>query len=270
MSAPELARIHALARWVADAIATRVEPWRFGTAIFTEDFPGRYDSNFLRVERSVGATTPSALAAEADRLLTPLRHRELVIEDATEGSRLAAGFRDLGYLIDRVVMMVQRASVGTGPELPTAVEVDAQTLRPAVLATNLAIADMRQADAEMLADFRVASAARAGTRYFAVELDGVVAAYCELYLHDGTAQVEDVNTLEAWRNRGAGRAVVLAAIAAARAAGADLVWLAADADDWPRHLYTKLGFEPVGTAWQFTKMPSEHEGQIQGQPASAP
>ena len=106
----------------------------------------------------------------------------------------------------------------------------------------------------MLADFRTVAAARAGTRFFAVELDGVIAAYCELYLHAGAAQVEDVNTLEAWRNRGAGRAVVLAAVAAARAAGADLVWLVADADDWPKGLYEKLGFEPLATSWQFTKV----------------
>ena len=92
---------------------------------------------------------------------------------------------------------------------------------------------MSAADATMLADFRAVAATRAGTRFFAVELDGVIAAYCELYLHAGAAQVEDVNTLEPWRNRGAGRAVVLGAAAAARAAGADLVWLVADADDWP-------------------------------------
>ena len=113
------------------------------------------------------------------------------------------------------------------------------------------------------------SAARAGARYFAVELDGELASYCELYLHEGVAQVEDVNTLEAFRNRGAGRAVVLGAIAEARAAGADLIWLLADADDWPRHLYAKLGFVQVGGAWQFTKMAPQHR-EMQGAAASAP
>ena len=90
-----------------------------------------------------------------------------------------------------------------------------------------------------------------------------------MYLYEGAAQVEDVNTLEAFRNRGAGRAVVLAAIAEARAAGADLVWLLADADDWPQHLYAKLGFERVGGAWQFTKVASEQQ-RMQGAGASAP
>jgi predicted N-acetyltransferase YhbS len=64
-----------------------------------------------------------------------------------------------------------------------------------------------------------------------------------------------VNTLEEHRGRGVGRAVVLAAAAAARASGADLVFLDADADDWPRLLYGRLGFDPVGEAWEFIRRP---------------
>ena len=268
MTSTELARIAAMERWAQEATATRIEPWRFGSAIFTDTFPGRYDSNFLRVERPVGAATPAALAAEADRLQAALGHREVTVADADEGARLAAGFRDLGYHVDRLASMVLRTGSPEAPAIPVR-EVSAETLRPTLLATNLAIAGMSRTDAEMLADFRSVSAARAGTRYFAVELDGVLAAYCELYLHEGVAQVEDVNTLEAFRNRGAGRAVVLGAIAAARASGADLIWLLADAEDWPRHLYAKLGFVQVGGSWQFTKMPPEHR-EMQGAAASAP
>jgi ribosomal protein S18 acetylase RimI-like enzyme len=268
VTAAELARIVAMERWVEEVTATRVEPWRFGSAIFTDDFPGRYDSNFLRVERPVGAATPAELAADADRVQAGLGHREVTVEDADEGARLAAGFRELGYIVERLAYMVLRTESSDGPALAVR-EVSPETLRPALLATSLAIAGMSRTDAEMLADFRPVSAARAGTRYFAVELDGVLASYCELYLHEGAAQVEDVNTLEAFRNRGAGRAVVLGAIAAARAADADLVWILADADDWPQHLYATLGFEHVGGAWQFTKMAPQHR-QMQGAAASAP
>jgi len=268
MTPTELARIVAMEHWVQEATATRVEPWRFGSAIFTDDFPGRYDSNFLRVERPVGAAAPAELAADADRLQAGLGHREVTVESDGEGARLAAGFRELGYIVERLAYMVLRTEPSGGPRL-TVREVSPEILRPTLLATNLAIAGMSRADAEMLADFRPLSAARAGARYFAVELDGVLASYCELYLHEGAAQVEDVNTLEAFRNRGAGRAVVLGAIAAARALDADLVWILADADDWPQHLYAKLGFERVGGAWQFTKMAPEHR-QMQGAAASAP
>jgi ribosomal protein S18 acetylase RimI-like enzyme len=257
-----------MGHWVQEATATRVEPWRFGSAVFTDDFPGRYDSNFLRVELPLGQTTPGELAAEADRLQAHLGHREVIVEDVDAGARLAAGFRELGYVVERLAYMALRTEPSDAPALPVR-EVSPQVLRPTLVVANLAIDGMAKADAEMLADFRPISAERAGARYFAVELDGVLASYCELYLHESAAQVEDVNTLEAFRNRGAGRAVVLAAIKEARAAGADLIWLLADADDWPRHLYAKLGFERVGGAWQFTKMAPRHQ-RMQGAAASAP
>ncbi|MEP6758701.1 MAG: GNAT family N-acetyltransferase [Actinomycetota bacterium] len=270
MTATERERIQAMMRWVAEASATRVEPWRLGTAIYTEDFPGRYDSNFVRVERSVGSTTPAELAAEVDDLLAGVRHRELYVEDLGEGARLAAGFRDLGFAVDRLVSMVQSATPTDNRVLPTVEEVDATAVRQAVMATHLAIAGSSREDAEMLADFRLVSEQRTGTRFFAARLDGELAAYCELYLHEGAAQIEDVNTLVAHRNRGAGRAVVLAAAVAGRAAGADLVWLLADEDDWPRHLYAKLGFEALGGCWQFTKMAPEHQAQMQSESTSVP
>jgi ribosomal protein S18 acetylase RimI-like enzyme len=257
VSADELARIVAMSRWAAAATATRVEPWRFGSAIFTDDFPRRYDSNFLRVDVPIGDATAADLATEADAVQSSLLHRELVFEDAEDGARVAPGFRELGYLVDEAVVMVQREDVAADGDV-VAFEVDADRLRPIVVATRLENAATTVQDAEMLADFRVVAAERAGTRYFAAELDGVLASYCELRAHDGLAQIEDVNTLAAWRNRGAGRAVVLAAAAAARAARADLVWLAADADDWPQQLYAKLGFLPVGRTWQCTRLAPDH------------
>lgn len=254
MTGSDLARIRAMARWVAEATATRIEPWRFGTAILTDDFPRRYDSNFVRVERPLDGAGAPELGGAADRVLGHLQHREVIVEDDDVGARLVDGFHGLGYEADRHLTMVQRRDVGAVADTLVVVEADAASLHPAVVATNLAIPTMSAADATMLADFRTIAAMRAGTRFFAVELDGVIAAYCELYLHAGTAQVEDVNTLEPWRNRGAGRAVVLGAAAAARAAGADLVWLVADADDWPKKLYEKLGFESLAMSWQFTKV----------------
>ncbi|MGZ8571831.1 MAG: GNAT family N-acetyltransferase, partial [Actinomycetota bacterium] len=65
-----------------------------------------------------------------------------------------------------------------------------------------------------------------------------------------------VNTLEEARGRGLARAVVLAAADEARGQGADPVFLIADAADWPKELYGKLGFDPAGAFWQFTRVPT--------------
>jgi ribosomal protein S18 acetylase RimI-like enzyme len=60
-----------------------------------------------------------------------------------------------------------------------------------------------------------------------------------------------VATLERFRGRGIARAVVLAAADAARAAGNDLVFLCADTQDWPIELYRRLGFDEIGSEWNF-------------------
>jgi hypothetical protein len=46
----DLERITAFRRWTEDVTSTRIEPWRFGTALYRDDYPDRWDSNFLRVE----------------------------------------------------------------------------------------------------------------------------------------------------------------------------------------------------------------------------
>jgi len=64
---------------------------------------------------------------------------------------------------------------------------------------------------------------RIGARYFAARVDGAFVGCCQLYERDGAAEIENVDTLEEYRGRGAARAVITTAIDAARADGADLV-----------------------------------------------
>jgi ribosomal protein S18 acetylase RimI-like enzyme len=92
---------------------------------------------------------------------------------------------------------------------------------------------------------------RVTARFFGVEVDGEVVSYSDLYQDGPDAQIEDVGTLPKHRNRGYARAVVLAAIGAARADGAEFVCLVADDEDWPKHLYAKLGFDELGHYTKF-------------------
>ena len=59
----------------------------------------------------------------------------------------------------------------------------------------------------------------------------------------------------AHRNRGHARAAVLAALDAAAADGLDPVFLLTDAEDWPQHLYRRLGFDDLDVQWEFLKLP---------------
>jgi GNAT superfamily N-acetyltransferase len=62
--------------------------------------------------------------------------------------------------------------------------------------------------------------------------------------------------LKEFRGRGFGKAVVARALAESMAAAHDLTFLLADAEDWPKELYRKLGFEEVGRVWDFIREPS--------------
>jgi ribosomal protein S18 acetylase RimI-like enzyme len=78
-----------------------------------------------------------------------------------------------------------------------------------------------------------------------------VVSYSDLYQDGADAQIEDVGTLPERRDRGYASAVVLAAIEAARRDGAEFVCLVADAKDWPKELYRRLGFDTVGHYTKF-------------------
>jgi predicted GNAT family acetyltransferase len=95
-----------------------------------------------------------------------------------------------------------------------------------------------------------------GARFYAAYDSGEIAATCELYSDGSTAQIEAVITLEQHRNKGLGSAVVLAALDVAQSEGHDFVFLIADDDDWPKELYAKLGFDPIGrTFFNFIRSP---------------
>ena len=106
-----------------------------------------------------------------------------------------------------------------------------------------------------MAEFRRVLVEGVGARFFAQRLDGRIAGSCELYLEGDVAQIEDVNTLEEFRGRGVARNVVLRAAEEAARSGATFVFLFADEQDWPRHLYARLGFDEVGQSRLFTRWP---------------
>ena len=94
-------------------------------------------------------------------------------------------------------------------------------------------------------------------RYFAARVDGRIGSYCELFSREGTGQIESVMTLVAYRGRGLAKSTVTRALAESLAAGHDFTFLVAEAEDWPKELYRKLGFETAGSIWDFLLNPAQ-------------
>jgi ribosomal protein S18 acetylase RimI-like enzyme len=245
----ELSRAYSfLAR--GDMGGTREVESPFGRAVYTDELPRRLDGNYLWVDR---AGEPEELVAEATRL----ERRLIFVPDPAIGDSLAPWFKEQGWRIDRHVVMVQLREPQTEADLSLLREVEERDLREA---RRHVLGNEPWASPEVL-DQIFAAKARIGervtTRFFAVELDGEVVSYSDLYLDGTDAQVEDVGTVPEQRGRGYAKAVVLGAIAEARRAGAEFVCLVADAHDWPKELYRRLGFDEVGHYTKFFAPPTK-------------
>ena len=227
-----------------DVRGTNEHPFRFGTAIFTPELPLRHDSNLLYVDRPV--TSAAELEAEADRLFgeAGLTHRALLFRDAAEGERLAAGMP--GWDLDEHVVMAQLRTPDSPVDTSGVAEVGHEGIRPARRRMIGTYEWGTPEVADQLLDYKPLLAGWVTVRGFGALVDGDVVSYTDLYLDGGEAQIEDVATLPEHRGHGYAKAVVTRAADEARAAGADFVFLVADARDWPKELYARLGFDTVG------------------------
>jgi GNAT superfamily N-acetyltransferase len=251
VTADELRRALEFLR-LADRAGRIERETRFGPLVLTPERPLRWDSNYLLVERP--APTED-LVAEAERVFAEagLGHRKLSVPDEAAGARLLDELPP-EWMRQRLLVMARRRPPDRQPDLSVVQEVDEATLRP-LRAEEMA----RQpwgSDPEVRRQLLEAKRAAADTleiRFFAVLVDGEPASCADLYLAGGVAQVEDVLTAPQHRNRGFASAVVLAAVRAADEAGADLVFLVADEEDWPQQLYRRLGFDPIGRTYEFVR-----------------
>jgi RimJ/RimL family protein N-acetyltransferase/predicted GNAT family acetyltransferase len=243
-------RIRGFRRRLQHAVAERFVPTRHGEGLLIDSVRDVYDENFLWVEApKVGA---SDLAADADTVLEDRHHRRVVVIDGPPG--LAGDFAELAYTHSTHLVLAGGREPDRVVDTSMVREVDLDDLLPLRSRATMRepwgdedIAEQLNAVAR-----RVANAVP--TRHFAAIAGGEIAGWCEVYTADGVAQIENVEVLEEYRGRGLGRAVVQRALDEARG-GADVVFLEALADDWPRELYARLGFDYVDRVDYYTRLP---------------
>lgn len=235
-------------RRVEERAATRRVPSASGLGLFHDEARDVYDANGLRVDVAEPPDA-AALAAEADALMEGFFHRRVAIDGPQP--RLDNGFRALGWEVTPHLVMELRRPLDRAVddsmvcELPFDDVLDTRRL----VTLREPWGDPTLADALDLARRRIHDAVP--TRWFAARCDGQLAGYCELRSDGRVAQIEDVNVLYEFRGRGLGRALVQHA--SGEAAGSEVVFLEALADDWPRELYARMGFDVVAERRLYTR-----------------
>jgi ribosomal protein S18 acetylase RimI-like enzyme len=219
-----------------------------GRVIRQAAFPHVYDANLVRRARLREET----LDASLEELSGPLRavgarHLQLTLDGADVPDTLAPLLRRRGFVRDRLLAMAidgpllrQRATGVKLKRVPDeapwesfAFAMDRMNREEAWYAPSVSM--------EIVGSMR-AKSERGALDVFVAERDRRVVGTVGLALHRGVASIFSVGTLPEVRRRGVGRTLVVDTVERARAAGADLVYLVARADDSPKDMYRKIGF----------------------------
>jgi ribosomal protein S18 acetylase RimI-like enzyme len=252
LTTADFERASAFEEALREACADRKVSTRLGTAFFTDRVPRVWSMNQLRVE--VSSTTAEEVAVEAERVqgTACLVHRRVAVLDQDLGRCLEPGFAGLGWKTDAFVFMAHRRASTRPVDTTEVVEVDGDVLTPFRHAiTRETIPDVDEETVLQIARANEVVAEAANARHFAVLVDGAPVSSADLYSDGRTAQIEDVATVPDARGRGYASAVVMRALEEARH-GHDFVFLVADSRDWPKELYRRLGFEPLGEKFAYT------------------
>lgn len=243
-------------------VCDEVVEHEWGRAFLTPSLPLVWDASWLLIERP--GLEANEMVTIADAALAGYEHRTFACLDEADGKRVAAEIAALpGWTVERVIYMVwegwpegeeQRPRVTQEvAELPLA---RCEALRHRLQLGELPATPDPTAVAEQLLEMDRRYGRAAGDRWF-VAPAAAPASACRLLSRGGElAQVEEVATLAAARERGLARAVVEAAIRAAQDEGAETIFLGADADDWPQVFYARLGFAAVSGYTVFSRKPS--------------
>jgi GNAT superfamily N-acetyltransferase len=241
----------ALAFMRAVLVKTVDEMWTIpaGLIVNTPSLPAVWAANQLRITEPVGFRELVELAEEN---LPGFGYLDIALEDQDTGPALERAFRGAGWKVQRDLLMTLSGAPDRIADTGIAVEVSedesielmgrwyAEDPGPTVMGHRQLVEYTRR-------ERRVHGDRLLGVR----GSDGEVVAMAKLRSHGPTAQVEDVYTVPEARGRGYARALVSRAVELAREAGAELTLITADDEDWPKLLYARIGFRPLGHLWHF-------------------
>ena len=213
------------------------------TVVATPEHPSTWEANWVMAGP---ATSPSAVLRALDRHFAnswQAVHVDSLTDPAVEAALALAGFSTDGALIE----MIARAVTPAHP-VP-AIGLDPIEERDWERFTRLAVVDAAEGGRAPSVAAELLDAKRrrlAGCQLWLLTENGEdigfgFTAACP----NGLGLIESLFTLPAHRGRGVMSGFIADAARRLRAQGCDALFLDAHAHDTPKHLYARLGFQPV-------------------------
>ncbi|MEA2157727.1 MAG: hypothetical protein QOD66_107 [Solirubrobacteraceae bacterium] len=231
------------------SICDVLEPWESGIVARSTRYPNYYEFNVIQVRQAPAMDVPG-LISFADRALAGLDHRRIDFERADSAGEMRAEFESRGW---KSMCLLHMRYEGEAPADAAATVEEV----PYDAVDDLRVAwheeDFPGVDASAYFGFaREVSLAR-GARVLAVRAAGGSIAYAQIECAGDAAEVCAVYVHPDHRGHGLGTALTSEAIRAAPQVR-DL-WITADDEDRPKHLYARLGFRPVARELQVLRLP---------------
>ena len=223
------------------------QAWEYGTVWRASRFPDYWFYNLVRVERRC-ALSALELVGVADQGLAGLAHRCLDFD--TDPGDLRGEFEALGWRSLRLVVMRHEHTAGLAADHEVE-KVPYEAVRALRVAWHAEEFPGNDAGAYLE---QAAQVARLGSAHvFAVLEDDRPVGFSELKRIGSQGEVASAYVVPERRGRGIGTAVTLAAIRAGR--DYDDLFIGADDEDRPKHLYERLGFRAACVSTNFLRLP---------------
>jgi ribosomal protein S18 acetylase RimI-like enzyme len=249
LAAPQsLSRVLGFQRHTAELLADEVRPIAEGWVVRTPSLRAVWGLNHVRVR---GTISPERAVELCQTEMADAGYYQLYVEDEATGLHLADELRPANWEIE-----VELHSVLTGDpdrETDTSIVIEPEEDEALGLmrrwqaedrTLNLTEDELSQLLESERRTWRARRARRLGVR----GPDGALVGITLVFFDETVTQVEDVYVVPEARGHGYARALVTRAAGLARE-GHELTFIVADDNDWPKQLYARLGFEPVGRTW---------------------
>lgn len=247
--AESLARALEFMRAVMSSTADDARAVPAGMLVATPSLPAVWSLNQLRVSERLGF---EELVELADEELPDRSYVDIAVEDQETGPALEKAFRAAGWKVERDVVMAVSHPPDRVADTSVVVEVAEDEVMDLMARWYGEDPGPTQEERLQLVEHNRREARVHGDRLLGVRSgDGRLVAMSKLRSDGRTAQVEDVYTVPEARGRGYARALVSRAAELAQAERAELTFIVADDNNWPKRLYGRIGFRPVGHMWHF-------------------